>query len=417
MAAKREQQPLKKMTQATRVIPDVLYDFSRAVFGNYCRTACEMGLTSLTWLEAHQDRQGSWTLYKRYRDIEKAGLGGVDPANKLLKVAPSFEQFKIEENLGLMEVMTRMADFEHSIDAEFNSGLGADTAVKGQNAQELGELHYRAFGVRECIAFDATTGKPAPTFEGRIAGQGTFTDEMEQAIAAAWQTKVETFAKEGSYLDALILNTKPSSMIQAIYDQLNRAKAYGELLDYFEENIFAAFDICQQKGFDHMVYVEAGGKSAAIPAGEALEQIIQQTLGNNAIQESYKQSLSEEDFTNIRNALVSLDIFRCVLHARWAMEIAHTHLDLVEESNAFVREQIVVIQSKYNDYGLEAPDQDLIAAAILDKDSEQAIDVNSSIARIRKDLTELRDTAAQTAKSQQKSQSRGLGMKSPGGQG
>lgn len=381
MAAKPDNQPLKKMTQGPRVIPDVLYDFSRAVFGNYCRTACMMGLSSLNWLEAHQDRQGSWTLYKRYRDLEKTGVEGVDPDNRLLKVAPSFEQYEVETNLGLMEVLTRMADFEQDINIDGNSGLEAAELVKGQTAEELGARHYRAFGIRECVAFDANTGKPAPTFEGRIAGQGSFTDEMETAIAQAWENKVATFAKEGSYLDALILNTRPSSMIQAIYDQLNRAKAYGELLDYFEENIFAAFDICQQKGFDHLVYVEAGGKSAAIPAGDALEQIIQQTLSNNAIQDSYKQSLSPEDFNNIRNALVSLDIFRCVLHARWAMEIAHTHLDLVEESNAFVREQIVVIQSKYTEYGLDAPDQDLIAAAIMDKDSEQAIDVNSSIAR------------------------------------
>ncbi len=415
MANKTEQQTLQKQTHGPRVIPDVLYDFSRAVYGNYCRTSCMIlfnGVSgSLSWLEAHQDRQGSWTLYKRYKDID-ADTTPVDAAatgNPLLKTTTAFEQIVLEKDLGLMEVLGRMASFEYNI-TDTPAGIDTTGILQGHDAAALGALHYKSFGIRECVAFDAVTGAPAPSFEGRISGQGSFTEDMEQSIAGAWNAKVNTFATEGSYLDALILNAKPSAMIQHIYEHLNRAKAYTELLAYFEENIFEAFKICQEKGFDHHVMVEGGGVSASIPAGDALEQIIQQTLNNNDIQESYKQSLSDEDFQNIRNALISLDIFRCVLHARWAMEIAHDHLDLVEESDAFVREQIVVIQGKYADFGLESPDRELISAAIMDKDSEQAIDINKSIARIRADLTDLRDNAAQTAKSYQKAKPRGLGM-------
>lgn len=402
--------------QETRLIPDVLYDFSVAVMGNSCRTLPAIMLQghdegTLAWLEAYQTRQGSWRLFQRRKDFSKPHKAQEHPEDAI-SPHDGFEQMEIlpeptdkkaakgemPEHFTLMDIMFRMAQFERE-----NSGYGAEglslDSLKGHDAESLGHEHYKAFGIREGIAFDRDTGKPVPSFEGRIIGNGTFTDEMEAAVKAAWDAKVERYAKEGSYLDALRINAKPTHMLRTLYENLNKKRVYEEISDYFEENIFDIFRDCEQNGFDYKVQViKEGTLSDTVPIGQALATIINDALNDRIIEKNYSDILTEDEIQNIRNALISMDIFRAVLHARWAIDAATANPELTEDSEAFVTQQMTDIQARYKRYGLQEVDDDLITRAILDRDSPQAMNIDNTIRRIQKDLKDLSVQAGEAAK-------------------
>lgn len=374
---------LGKTTYKGKLIPDILYDFSRALYGNFCRTVCcatffENGYVTSRWLEAHQDRQGSWSLYLRSsaQDISS-------DSDKM------FDQQKLESDLSLMQVMSKMAKFEREQqDEEINTN--ASIHFPEQEAENLGAQHYKIFGIREGIAFDAITKLPAPSFEGRIVGEGTFSQDMEQAVAAAWSNKVNTFGEDDVFLSSLVLNSKPSQALNSLFADMNRTKSLEELVDYFETQIFALFDLCKERGFDHPVPAEGGKEQLA---GEALEAIILTTLTDENITKEFESSLGKEDIQRVQNALISLDVFRCILQARWAIESAKEGKFDTAETEGFVEWQIGVIAEKYSDYNFTPPDQETITASILDYDSNNAMDIEGGMKTIREDLQKMLEGA------------------------
>lgn len=421
--------------QERQLIPDVLYDFSVAVMGNSCRTLPAIVLHGhhegrLAWLEAFQTRQGTWRLFRRTKDFSQIDDGENENA-LTLNAHDGFEQLEIlpeqtdkkpakgaaPSHFTLMDIMFRMAQFEREHSGGTDNGLCLDN-LEGHDKDSLGHEHFQAFGTREGIAFDRDTGKPVPSFEGRIIGNGNFTDDMEAAIKTAWDAKVERYAKEGSYLDALRINAKPTHMLRSLYDNLNKKRVYEEIIDYFEENIFDIFRDCAQKGFDYNVQVVKEGRlSDTVPIGQALAAIINDVLNGRIIEKNYSDILAEEEIQNIRNALISMDIFRAVLHARWAIDIATENPELTAESEAFVTQQITDIQARYKHYGLQEVDDNLITRAILDRDSQQAINIDNTIQRIKNDLYDLSRQAGDAAKAIQQSGGQDLNAPAPGNGG
>lgn len=398
------------------IIPDVLYDFSRAVMGNHCRTRPTLTMQGdnrgvISWLEAYQLRQGDWKLYRRSKTFsdfdatdETASFQGMVTDNHFTQDEILAEDKKdgTPSKFGMMDILYKMAEFENT--AALNAGTTYDLnmlieELPGHTIQDLGDNHYKAFGIRECIAFDEDKGLPVPSFEGHITGNGSFSDEQEQQILQAWQNKVIHYGKEGSYLDTLALNPKPVSMLEDIYHNLNRRKAYTEIINYFEENIFKTFRDIKQYGFAKEVELEREGRpNARVYIGEALAEIIAETFDDNVIERNFGRYLTPDDIGNIHKALMTMDIFRAIMHVRWAIDLAMQDPDMTEESEAFTKEQISEIQAKYKQYDLGEVDENLIMQSILDKNSEQAIEIESTIERIRNDLIALRDAAAQDAK-------------------
>lgn len=405
---------LQQGKQETKIVPDVLYDFSAAVMGNYCRTQPTIALQgpdgngTMSWLEAYQNRQGAWKLFNRYKDFSNN--------DDVIKTGTSFETVEIhpdnnQQSFTMIDVLTRMAEFEKASRNEDGSEQLLLQNLAEHSLEKLGTEHYIAFGMRECIAFDEKTGRPVPSFEGRIMGEGSFTDEMENAIKTAWVAKVEKYGKEGSYLDALQLNGKPVQMLDELYANMGKQRAYDDILNFFEENIFTIFEDCDRKGFDHPCIIEREGQRPRTePVGVALELIIRETLNDHAIENSYGDVLSEDELNNIRNILVSLDIFRTILHARWSIDIAVKNPELTDHSEEFVQDQILKIQDKYRDHDLQEIDINTISSAILDRDSAQAMTVQKTIQRIRQDLIALKERTTEKVQELQKPR---LGATSP----
>jgi hypothetical protein len=399
-----------------RIIPDVLYDFSHAVMGNQCRTRPTMVMQGdnrgiISWLEAYQERRGEWKLYRRYKDFSDFEVTSETESFANMTLAKQFmqEEIKPAENkdgiakpFSMMDILYKMAEFEQGalqpgnrLSYEYNILLHD---LPGHTLEELGQFHFVAFGQRECIAFDEEKGLPVPSFEGRITGTGTFSDEQEQIIQQAWEAKVEIYGKEGTYLDALAINPKPVSMLNEIYHQMHRRSAYTEIIKYFEDNIFSLFKEIKQYGFDRIIELEREGRAdEKVYISEALERIINETLGDNVIESQFGDYFTKDDISNIHKALVTMDIFRCIMHARWAIDVAMNKPEYTGDSEELVADQIKQIQEKYKANGLEAVDENLIMQAILDKDSEQAIEIDSTLERIHNDLITLCDEAAEEA--------------------
>jgi hypothetical protein len=392
---------------AAKDAPALLYDFSRAVFGNYCRTARKIvvhsaNYVSIQWLEAHQDRSGQWSLYRRYQDGKE--VSGSEPSSHnadfpVLDVEPIFEQIPVEEGLSLFQVLTEMAAFEKSV--EHDDGALGMISLDQASISELGVLHYRSFGIRECVAFDAQTGMPAHSYEGRIIARGVFSEDMEAQILKAWDMKKAQFATDGNMLDTLVFNIKPDHMINHIFDHLDRYKALSDIIQYFEDTIFPAFEMCRNKGFDFEVTAIGGGaKERKMSAGQFLADIIEKAP--NDVIEPFTEMLSEEDLQRVFMALQSLDILRCVLHARWALNVATDMPEHSEQAQSFIREQVKLIQLKNEKVGLNAPSQDVIEAAIIGHDDDPTYSTENSLQKIRAQLKQMRDDASKNVTSLRK---------------
>lgn len=198
----------------------LLDEFKTAAFGTECRTISfvenTQGSTQKVWLDASQVADGSWTISK---NTENTDTGIV-------------EVIVIDAGSNFFSAVQTLAEFERS--TVLNDGIpsGDDTE------ESLGILHYKEFGVREAIAFEANTGLPVQTENGKVVETGEFTSSMLAAVKQAHHSKQSIFRLPAMDIMKSLGNpSEKGTDAQDLIDQLKNKESFPHFVGLFQEYI------------------------------------------------------------------------------------------------------------------------------------------------------------------------------------
>jgi hypothetical protein len=152
--------------------------FRRAVYGRSFRSRALKSELGEVWLKAVAPVQADqWTVIRMSR------AEFVTPADSSVDINTPAWKSKIEaENLDFFDALEHLAFFE-------SSARTLSFEPSGLSEKDLGTEHFKAFGIREGIAFDINTGMPHPTAEGEIVTTGTFSEQMMADVKTAFDKK------------------------------------------------------------------------------------------------------------------------------------------------------------------------------------------------------------------------------------
>lgn len=233
----------------------LLDEFRTAAFGTECRSISYMqsetpGLQEKVWMEATQETGGTWAVTSHRTKI---GGGDDDP----------IEVIVADSGISFFAAVEKLAEFERSSNIVGHVPSGEDSA------ESLGIIHYKAFGVREAIAFDNETGQPFQTQSGKPVATGSFTGTMLKAVRQAFAEKSRLFILPGIDLAKKLGKSTHDFTLQEIKDILKNRESYPAFVSQFEEYI-NLYKKAAKSGFTDTSTIDAVGR-----AHDALEERIE----------------------------------------------------------------------------------------------------------------------------------------------
>jgi hypothetical protein len=199
-----------------------LEEFKTAAFGTECRTISFLDIsqaqTHKAWLQAAQDVDGTWSVTHCTVPL------GDDP--DLITA-----QTLAEKDLSMFAAISRLAEYESSARLNELSPSGEDTE------EELGYDHFKAFGVREAVAFDAVTGMPHMSVHGNITNTGEFTNKMRADVKKAYEAKRRLFSLPAMDIKKALGNAKRKLSVQEMKDILRNKESFPAFVNKFESYI------------------------------------------------------------------------------------------------------------------------------------------------------------------------------------
>ncbi len=233
----------------------LLDEFRTAAFGSECRTISFLRAETPSWheklwMEASQEVGGTWAVTSHRTKV------GAAPDDAI-------EVIVADSGVSFFNAIEALSEFERTSLLLGHAPSGED------DAESLGNLHYKAFGMREAIAFDDITGQAFQTQQGKPLVTGTFTGTMLRAVKHAFEEKSRLFILPGIDLAKKLGKPKHDFSLQEVKDILKNRESYPAFVNQFEEYI-KLYKKAAKGGFDDNHVIQAVKQ-----AHDALEERIE----------------------------------------------------------------------------------------------------------------------------------------------
>lgn len=215
----------------------LIAEFRSAAFGDFCQTLSFITMPSSsapqkTWMEGLQEAGGSWKLILCSCDVD---AGDNDTVKQIIA----------DQGLSFFEAVKQMAEFEYKSLQNGEMALDEDGET-----QELGDLYFRPFAVREAIGFNATENTPVQSVKGHLPTNDEFTIKMRRDIKQAWAEKQRAFRMPAFDISHRLKTVEDGLSAEQLKNYLRTKESLPKYVRLFEQ-FLSEYKECAETGYKY----------------------------------------------------------------------------------------------------------------------------------------------------------------------